>query len=112
MENVEVEYIPEKPELEDRFDEEFRKIFEKFSFSETAQLEVHVSRYLQKVCSYCDLKLLINIFHVQENEDKKEDAQNAATKNKNDSDSEEEEQNNEQKERGLSNKKKKVIVRL
>lgn len=46
----------------------------------------------------------------QETDDKKEDAQNAATKNKNDSDSEEEEQNNEQKEKGLSNKRKKVTI--
>lgn len=47
MEKVEVEYIPEKPELEDGLDEEFRKIFEKFSFSEAAQSDVSVSPYFR-----------------------------------------------------------------
>ncbi|PKI40126.1 hypothetical protein CRG98_039498 [Punica granatum] len=86
MEKVEVEYVPEKPDLEDGLDEEFRKIFEKFSFGETVGS--------------------------QETEDKKDDAENAATKNKDDSDSEEEEQNNEQKEKGVSNKKKKLQRRM
>ena len=40
MEQVEVEYVPEKAELEDGMDEEFRKIFEKFSFQDSAGAEV------------------------------------------------------------------------
>lgn len=35
-----VEYVPEKAELDDVMDEEFRKIFEKFSFQESAGSEV------------------------------------------------------------------------
>lgn len=37
---VEVEYIPEKVELEGVLDEKFRKVFEKFNFSEFAASEV------------------------------------------------------------------------
>lgn len=40
MEQVEIEYVPEKAELYGNFDEEFRKVFEKFSFKETAGSEV------------------------------------------------------------------------
>lgn len=40
MENVEIEYIPEKAGLDEALDDEFRKIFEKFSFHEKAGLEV------------------------------------------------------------------------
>lgn len=35
-----MEYVPEKAELDDSLPEEFRKVFEKFSFSETAASEV------------------------------------------------------------------------
>lgn len=40
FEQVVVEYVPEKAELEDGLDEEFRKIFEKFNFHEIAGSEV------------------------------------------------------------------------
>lgn len=40
MEEVQVEYVPEKAELDDGIDEEFRKVFEKFSFWEAAGSEV------------------------------------------------------------------------
>lgn len=40
FEPVEVEYIPEKAELDGEMDEEFRKVFEKFNFSELPASEV------------------------------------------------------------------------
>ena len=40
MELVEIEYIPEKAELDGYLDDEFRKVFEKFTFKETAPSEV------------------------------------------------------------------------
>lgn len=40
VEQVVVEYVPEKAELEDGMDDEFRKIFEKFSFQDSAGAEV------------------------------------------------------------------------
>jgi splicing factor 3B subunit 2 len=86
MEQVEVEYVPEKAELYGDFDEEFRKVFEKFSFKGAAESE--------------------------ENEKKDETAANAASNKKADSDSEEEEQDTQQKERGVSNKKKKLQRRM
>ncbi|XP_065879523.1 uncharacterized protein [Euphorbia lathyris] len=61
MEQIEIEYVPEKAELEDGMDNEFRKIFEKFSFSESAD--------------------------ATENDSKDEAAQNADSKKKADSDS-------------------------
>ncbi|XP_038890808.1 splicing factor 3B subunit 2 [Benincasa hispida] len=85
VEKVEIEYVPEKAELDDNLDEEFRKVFEKFSFSEVAGAE--------------------------ENENKDESAQNAASK-KSDSDSDDEELDIQQKEKGLSNKKKKLQRRM
>ncbi|GKV45859.1 hypothetical protein SLEP1_g52892 [Rubroshorea leprosula] len=86
MEPVVVEYVPEKAELDDGMDEEFRKVFEKFSFQES----------------------------VPEDEEKKEEsALDAEPKKKADSDSEEEEQDNQQKEKGgVSNKKKKLQRRM
>ncbi|KAL6981009.1 hypothetical protein U1Q18_022644 [Sarracenia purpurea var. burkii] len=71
MGEVEVEYIPEKTELDGDYDEEFRKVFEKFSFKDTLGSE--------------------------ENDKKDETAANAALKKKDDSDSEEEEQDVPQK---------------
>ncbi|XP_058196755.1 uncharacterized protein LOC131312791 isoform X2 [Rhododendron vialii] len=85
MEQVEIEYVPEKAELYGNFDEEFRKVSEKFSFKEIAGSK--------------------------ENDKKDEDA-NAALKKKDDSDFEEEEQDNQQKEKGISNKKKKLNRRM
>ncbi|KAI6703794.1 hypothetical protein NL676_012930 [Syzygium grande] len=86
VEKVEVEYVPEKAELDDGLDDEFRKVFEKFSFHEAVGSE--------------------------DNGTKDEDAQNATLKKKDDSDSEEEEQDNQQKEKGVSNKKKKLQRRM
>lgn len=86
VEQVEVEYVPEKAELDDSLPEEFRKVFEKFSFSETAASE--------------------------ETDKKDEIAANAASNKKADSDSEEEEEDNQQKEKGISNKKKKLQRRM
>lgn len=40
MEKVEVEYVPEKAELDEGLDDEFRKIFEKFSFTDVTGSEV------------------------------------------------------------------------
>lgn len=87
VEQVVVEYIPEKANLDD-LDEEFRKVFEKFNFSEAAGSEEN---------------------------DKKDDGEvNAASKKKaDDSDSDEEEQDAQQKEKGgISNKKKKLQRRM
>ncbi|RHN74735.1 hypothetical protein MtrunA17_Chr2g0313531 [Medicago truncatula] len=84
FEQVEIEYVPEKVDLYEGMDEEFRKIFEKFSFTDVA---------------------------ASEETDKKDVAEEtAATKKKanSDSDYEDEENDNEQKEKGVSNKKKKV----
>ncbi|KAI8567613.1 hypothetical protein RHMOL_Rhmol02G0135100 [Rhododendron molle] len=86
IEQVEVEYVPEKAELYGDFDEEFRKVFEKFSFKGPVESE--------------------------ENEKKDETAANAASKKKADSDSEEEEQDAQQKDKGVSNKKKKLQRRM
>ncbi|KAL6546637.1 hypothetical protein OROMI_022358 [Orobanche minor] len=82
LELVEVEYVPEKAELDGILDDEFRKVFEKFKFSKSAVAE-----------------------------EKKDDiAADAALKK--DSDSEEEEQETQQKEKGISNKKKKLQRRM
>ncbi|MBA0568657.1 hypothetical protein Golob_006134, partial [Gossypium lobatum] len=87
MEEVQVEYVPEKAELDDGIDEEFRKVFEKFSFWEAAGSE--------------------------ETDKKDESTQDANAKKGADSDSGEEEQDNPQKEKGgLSNKKKKLQRRM
>ncbi|CAI9760311.1 unnamed protein product [Fraxinus pennsylvanica] len=80
LEQVEMEYVPEKAELDDDLNEEFRKVFEKFSFSEGA---------------------------AEENDKKDETSPDTASKKKADSDSEEEEQDTQQKEKGVSNKQKK-----
>lgn len=40
MEQVEIEYIPEKPELYGDLDDEFRRVFEKFTFTESTASEV------------------------------------------------------------------------
>ncbi|KAM1347617.1 hypothetical protein ACFX2H_036527 [Malus domestica] len=83
IEQVQIEYVPEKPELSDGMDEEFRKIFEKFCFQDSVGVE----------------------------EDKKDESE-GAPKKKADSDSEEEEHDTEQKEKGISNKKKKLQRRM
>ncbi|XP_011096258.1 splicing factor 3B subunit 2 [Sesamum indicum] len=85
QELVEVEYVPEKAELDGVLDEEFRKVFEKFNFMESG---------------------------VTEENDKKDAAAPDAAKKKADSDSEEEEQDTQQKEKGVSNKKKKLQRRM
>ncbi|KAL3519717.1 hypothetical protein ACH5RR_017866 [Cinchona calisaya] len=86
LEQVEVEYVPEKAELDGDLDDEFRKIFEKFSFKDPAGSE--------------------------ENDEKDETAPDAASKKNINSDSEEEEQDPQQKEKGISNKKKKLQRRM
>ncbi|KAI3718888.1 hypothetical protein L6452_19773 [Arctium lappa] len=87
MEQVEIEYIPEKAELDGDLDDEFRKVFEKFTFKESA---------------------------ASEENDKSEGAVvNAVSNKKASSDSEEEEQDDQQKEKGgVSNKKKKLQRRM
>ncbi|KAL7180475.1 hypothetical protein ACSBR1_043638 [Camellia fascicularis] len=82
IEQVEVQYVPEKAEFDGHLDEEFRKVFEKFNFKE--------------------------IVGSEENDKKDETAVDSASKNV-DSDSEEEEQDTHQKEKRVSNKKKKLI---
>lgn len=42
LELVEVEYVPEKAELDGMLDEELRKVFEKFNFMENAVTEVRL----------------------------------------------------------------------
>lgn len=80
--SVEVEYVPEKAEVDASFLEDFKSVFEKFSFKETDP--------------------------ISEEDAKKEEASDAA-KNKDDSDSDEEEQEGQQKKDGaVSNKKRKV----
>ncbi|KAL4562407.1 hypothetical protein LXL04_034610 [Taraxacum kok-saghyz] len=87
LEQVEIEYIPEKAELDGFFDDEFRKVFEKFTFKETAASE--------------------------ETDKNEETAANAASNKKASSDSEEEEQDTQPKDRGgVSNKKKKLQRRM
>ncbi|RRT63098.1 hypothetical protein B296_00004783 [Ensete ventricosum] len=84
--SVEVEYVPEKADVEESFLADFKSVLEKFSFQDAASAE---------------------------DEDKKDEAVgNAAAKKRGDSDSEEEEQEAQQKEKGLSNKKKKVNPKL
>ncbi|KAH0691386.1 hypothetical protein KY289_018744 [Solanum tuberosum] len=85
VEQVEVEYVPEKAELDGELDEEFRKVFEKFSFTAATGSE--------------------------ENDKKDETAADAALKKKDDSDSEEE-QDAQPREKGISNKKKKLQRRM
>ncbi|KAF3321499.1 Proline-rich spliceosome-associated family protein isoform 2 [Carex littledalei] len=84
--SVEVEYVPEKAEVDASFLEDFKSVFEKFSFKETAP--------------------------ISEEDAKKEEASDAA-KNKDDSDSDEEEQEGQQKKDGaVSNKKRKLQRRM
>jgi splicing factor 3B subunit 2 len=79
---VEVEYVPEKADVDGSLLEDFRSVFEKFSFKDTAS--------------------------ISEEEAKKEEASDAAKKRV-DSDSDEEEQDVQQRKEGaISNKKRKV----
>lgn len=82
--SVEVEFVLEKVDLADALLEEFKSVFEKFSFRDSA---------------------------TGEDEEKKDELAANAEAKKNDSDSEEE-QDNQQKEKGLSNKKKKLQRRM
>nr|XP_027111743.1 splicing factor 3B subunit 2-like [Coffea arabica] len=86
LEQVEVEYVPEKAELDGDLDDELRKVFEKFSFKDAVGSE--------------------------ENDKKDETAPDATSNKKVDSDSDGEEQDPQQKEKGLSNKKKKLQRRM
>ncbi|KAK9714191.1 hypothetical protein RND81_06G078400 [Saponaria officinalis] len=86
VEQVEVKYVPEKADLDDALLEDFKDVFEKFSFKELEGDE--------------------------EIDKKVELDQEAAAKKKADSDSDEDEQESEQKEKGISNKKKKLQRRM
>ncbi|XP_068652603.1 uncharacterized protein [Aristolochia californica] len=87
LEQVEIEYVPEKADFEDGLIEDFKHIFEKFSFSDAAG--------------------------DSEGKEKLDDAAtDAAAKKKADSDSEEEDEDAQQKEKGVSNKKKKLQRRM
>lgn len=111
---MEVEYVPEKAELDEGLDEEFRKIFEKFSFSDINGSEViNHSPVSIFHCGFFVYYWLNGVLvYIQDNDKKDESAENAATTKKADSDSEEEENDNEQREKGISNKKKKVKLFL
>lgn len=86
VEEVEIKYVPEKADLDDDLLEDFKKVFEKFTFREPEG---------------------------DEDDNKKDEAdQDALAKKKADSDSEEEDQDNQQKEKGVSNKKKKLQRRM
>lgn len=79
---VEVEYVPETADVDGSLLEDFKNVFEKFSFKDTAP--------------------------ISEEEAKKEEASDAGKKRV-DSDSDEEEQDGKQKKEGaISNKKRKV----
>ncbi|XP_047324087.1 splicing factor 3B subunit 2-like [Impatiens glandulifera] len=87
IEQVEVEYVPEKADFDVELDEDLKRVFEKFSFKDNIDTE--------------------------ENDKKDEAADNAISNKKADSDSEEEEQDTRQKDKGgLSNKKKKIQRRM
>ncbi|GAB2232973.1 hypothetical protein Droror1_Dr00002186 [Drosera rotundifolia] len=81
-----VEFLPEKAPIDDNLFEDFRRVLERFTFSEAPGTD--------------------------ENDKKDETAEAALTKKKVDSDSEDEEQDNLQKEKGTSNKKKKLQRRM
>lgn len=111
MEKVEVEYVPEKAELDDNH-EEFRKIFEKFNFHDIAGSEVKYLSliFIGKILCHMVIFMIYFVL-IQENDKKDETAPAAALSKKSDSDSEEEDQDAQQKEKGgISNKKKKVML--
>lgn len=82
-----IEYVPEKAEFEDGFNDEFKEIFEKFNFREP-------------VASDEDAK-----------KDESEEKEDVKKKVNSDSDSDEDEQDNQLREKGISNKKKKVYLK-
>jgi splicing factor 3B subunit 2 len=84
---VEVEYVPEKPELEDPLLDDFKAIFDKFTFKDTPAAAA-------------------------EDEEKKEDGGANATKKGSSDDEDDDEQEAQKKEGGLSNKKKKLQRRM
>ena len=47
MEQVEIEYVPEKAAVLGDLEDEFRKVFEKFTFRESAASEVRSIFYLK-----------------------------------------------------------------
>lgn len=85
LEKVEIEYVPEKPDL-DAYDEELKRVMEKFT---------------------------LNAISTIEDEDKKDEAAPAAKKKDDSDDSDEDEQDaHQKKEGGVSNKKKKLQRRM
>ncbi|XP_078427418.1 proline-rich spliceosome-associated (PSP) family protein [Wolffia australiana] len=85
-ENIEVEYVTEKADIDDTFLEDFKKVFEKFSFSDAAAGAEDVARSIEMA--------------------------NAEAKKEANADSDEDEKENEAKEKGVSNKKKKLQRRM
>ncbi|RRT66559.1 hypothetical protein B296_00040112 [Ensete ventricosum] len=79
--SVEVEYVPERADVDESIFEEFKNVLEKFNFRDHAGVE---------------------------DDSTKDETMGDATAKKGDSDTEEDEQETQQKEKGLSNKKKKV----
>ncbi|RWW81867.1 hypothetical protein BHE74_00009702 [Ensete ventricosum] len=79
--SVEVEYVPERADVDESIFEEFKNVLEKFNFRDHAGVE---------------------------DDSTKDETMGDATTKKGDSDTEEDEQETQQKEKGLSNKKKKV----
>ncbi|XP_010449023.1 PREDICTED: splicing factor 3B subunit 2 [Camelina sativa] len=88
-EEIVIEYVPEKAEFEDGFNDEFKEIFEKFNFRETVATEEDGKK--------------------NESEEK-EDVKKKVNSDSDDSD--EEEQDNHLREKGISNKKKKLQRRM
>ncbi|RZS15562.1 hypothetical protein BHM03_00047405 [Ensete ventricosum] len=82
--SVEVEYVPERADVDESIFEEFKNVLEKFNFRDHAGVE---------------------------DDSTKDETMGNATTKKGDSDTEEDEQETQQKEKGLSNKKKKVSNR-
>jgi hypothetical protein len=54
---VEVEYVPEEAELDGSMYEEFRKIFDRFNFHETAGTQVKCSFFL--LCNFILFILIV-----------------------------------------------------
>ncbi|KAJ4874059.1 proline-rich spliceosome-associated (PSP) family protein [Raphanus sativus] len=84
-EQIVIEYVPEQAEFGDGFSDDFKEIFEKFSFREPVASEVTTLRRTES----------------EENKDVKK-------KVNSDSEADEEDQGNDQKEKGISNKQKKL----
>ena len=100
-----MEYVPKPDELDDGMDEEFRKIFSQFSFRETTATQVR-GIFPPSLFFLCNIDFMLFYFllgevwawhdaliilPIQDNDNKDESAENAASTKKADSDSEKEE---------------------